>query len=332
VKALVTGGGGFLGKAIATQWLARGDSVRSLARGDYPELRSLGVETLRGDVADSAAVTEAVKGCDVIFHVAAKAGIWGTRAEFDLANVKGTQVVLDACRKEGIDRLVYTSSPSVVYGGHALEGVDESVPYPLTYEAEYPRTKAIAEKLVLAANGPSLRTVALRPHLIWGPGDTNLVPRIVARARSGQLRRIGSGRALVDTVYIDNAAEAHLLAADRLLPGAPLCGRPYFITNGEPIAVGDIVDGILGAAGLPPVTRSVPPALAYLVGGLTETTWRVLRRSDEPPMTRFLARQLSTAHWFNIDAAKRDLGYAPRVSIAEGLEKLRLSFAHPHNS
>jgi nucleoside-diphosphate-sugar epimerase len=322
MKALVTGGGGFLGKAIVMQLLARGDDVRTLARGDYPGLRERGVETHRGDVADADAVLRAVEGRDVVFHIAAKAGIWGTTEEYERANVQGTAHVIEACRKSGVERLVHASSPSVIGAGKPLEGVDESVPYPGTWEADYPRTKAIAEKAVLAANNPALRTVALRPHLIWGPGDTNLVPRIVARAKTGRLWKIGRGDALIDTTYIDNAAAAHILAADRLTKDSPVCGRVYFITNGEPVPVGEMIDRILGAAGLPPVRRAIPPALASAAGRMAELTWAALRRNDEPPMTRFLAHQLSTAHWFDISAAKRDLGYTPTVTLEEGFRRL----------
>ncbi len=325
MKALVTGGGGFLGKAIVRQLVGRGDAVRSFSRGDYPELRALGVDVRRGDVADRASASDAVRGCDVVFHIAAKAGIWGTAAEYEQANVEGTRNVIEACRREGIGRLVFASSPSVIYAGRPLEGANESLPYPAHFEADYPRTKAAAEQLVLAANGPDLRTVALRPHLIWGPGDTNLVPRIIERARSGQLRLVGDGRALIDTVYIDNAAEAHVLAADRLQEGSPVCGQVYFVTNGEPTPVADIVNGILRAAGLPPVQRSVPAGVAWFAGALMEGSYRLLGKTEEPRMTRFLAHQLSTAHWFDITAARRDLGYAPRVTIAEGLERLERS-------
>ncbi|MFO0929911.1 MAG: NAD-dependent epimerase/dehydratase family protein [Gemmataceae bacterium] len=200
--------------------------------------------------------------------------------------------------------------------------VDESVPYPTHYEAHYPRTKADAERRVLAANGPDLATVALRPHLIWGPGDNHLVPRILARARAGRLRRIGRGDKRIDSVYIDNAADAHLLAADRLAPGSPVAGKVYFVSNGEPIPTWDLVNRILAAANLPPVTRSVPAPLAYAVGGLLETVYGCLWPDAEPPMTRFVARELATAHWFDLTAARRDLGYAPRVSIDEGLRRL----------
>jgi nucleoside-diphosphate-sugar epimerase len=210
----------------------------------------------------------------------------------------------------------------VVFDGKDVEGGDESLPYPAHYEACYPQTKAQAERLVLAANSPSLATVSLRPHLIWGPGDNHLVPRIVAKARSGRLRRIGNRPCLVDTVYVDNAARAHLLAADRLAPGSQVAGRAYFISNGEPVPLWDMVNRILIAAGLPPVTRSISPGLAYAAGAICEGLWMLLPLPGEPPMTRFVARELATAHWFNIDAARRDLGYAPEVSLAEGLVML----------
>ena len=236
MNALVTGGGGFLGGAIVRRLRARGDEVRSLSRGRYPALRRPRRQQIQGDVADAGAVDAAVAGCDVVFHVAAKAGVWGRYAEYHRANVVGTENVLAACRRHGVRRLVYTSSPSVVFDGRDMEGVDESVPYPAHYEAHYPQTKAEAERLVLAANGPDLATVALRPHLIWGPGDNHLVPRILARGRAGRLRRIGRANKLIDSIYIDNAADAHLLAADRLAPGSPVAGKAYFISNGEPIA------------------------------------------------------------------------------------------------
>lgn len=327
MKALVTGGGGFLGGVIVRQLLARGDEVRSLARGAYPELEALGVEVLRGDLSDGASVSKAVAGCDVVFHVAAKAGVWGSRASFEQANVEGTRNVLEACRAHGVSKLVYTSTPSVVSAGGDVEGVDESAPYPERFEAEYPRTKAIAERLVLEANGPTLATVALRPHLIWGPGDTQFIPRLVARAKAGRLRLVGDGRALVDVIYVDNAAEAHLLAADRLSPGSPVAGRAYFLSQGEPVAVADMINGLLEAAGLPPVTKRVSPGVAYAAGATMEFLYGALRLKAEPPMTRFLAKQLSTAHWFDISAARRDLGYQPRVSTQEGLRRLAESLA-----
>lgn len=326
MKALVTGGGGFLGGAIATKLRARGDEVRSFSRGKHTHLESLGVEHVQGDLADSNAVSEAVRGVDLVFHVGAKAGVWGPYADYFAANVTGTENVLNACRQQSVPKLVYTSTPSVVFGAEDQEGVDESAPYPSRYETAYPETKARAERNVLGSNGPELATVALRPHLIWGPGDNHLVPRIVARGRAGKLRKIGRKACLVDSVYIDNAADAHILAAERLTPGADCAGKPYFISNDEPMPVFDLINKILAAAGAPPVTRSVPVSLAVAVGWMMETVYRVLSITDEPPMTRFVAHQLATSHWFDISAARRDLGYVPTISIEEGLTRLKQSF------
>jgi len=323
MRALVTGGGGFLGGAIARLLVERGNTVRSFSRGEYPELARLGVEQIQGDLADREAVLQAAAGCDIVFHVAAKAGIWGSYAEYHRANVTGTENVLAACRHHGIGRLVYTGSPSVVFDGRDVEGGDESLPYPTHFEAHYSKTKALAEQLVLAANAPALATVSLRPHLIWGPGDNHLVPRIVAKARAGKLRRIGNSPCLVDTVYVDNAAQAHLLAADRLVFGGAVSGKSYFISNGEPIPLWEMVNRILAAAELPPVTRSVPPKVAYAAGVVCEGLWNLLHLAGEPPMTRFVASELATAHWFDISAARRDLGYAPQISIDEGLTRLK---------
>jgi nucleoside-diphosphate-sugar epimerase len=322
MNALVTGGGGFLGGAIVRLLVARGERVVSLARGNYPGLDALGVTQHRGDLADAEAVSKAAAGCDIVFHVAAKAGLWGPYEEYYRANVVGTRNVLDVCRRHGIRRLVYTSSPSVVFTGRDMKGVSESVPYPDHYDAFYPQTKAEAEKLVLAANGPELATVALRPHLIWGPGDNQLMPRIIARARSGRLRRVGAATKKIDTTYIDNAADAHLLAADRLAPGSPIAGRAYFLSQGEPVPTWEFINRILQAAGVAPVTRTMPAWAAYAAGWLFETWYGLLRIRSEPPMTRFLASELATSHWFDISAARRDLGYEPKVSIEEGLGRL----------
>ncbi|MBJ6750288.1 NAD-dependent epimerase/dehydratase family protein [Geomonas anaerohicana] len=326
MRALVTGGGGFLGSAIVRQLRARGDEVVSFSRGDYPELAALGVEQRRGDLSDLNAVVEAAKECDIVFHVAAKAGIWGDFQEYYLANVVGTENVIATCRILGIRRLVYTGSPSVVFDGSDVEGGDESLPYPAHFHAPYPHTKALAEKAVLAANSRILSTVSLRPHLIWGPNDNHLVPRIVAKGRAGALRRIGTRTCLVDTVYVENAAEAHLNAADRLAVDAPLAGKAYFISNGEPIALWDMVNAILDAADVAPVNRTIPAGVAYAAGVACEVAWKTLRLPGEPPMTRFVAKELATSHWFDISAARRDLGYAPRISTQEGLRLLKASF------
>ncbi len=326
---LVTGGGGFLGSAVVAMLRDRGQAVRTLNRRRYEKLDALGVDQALGDVADADVVDRAVEGCDAVFHVAAKAGIWGPAQEYRRANVVGTENVLAACRRFGVRKLIHTSSPSVVFHGTDLEGVDESAPYPDHYEAAYPETKAIAEKLVLKANDAGLATVVLRPHLIWGPGDNNILPRIYARARANRLFRIGRRNPLIDLTYIDNAAAAHLLAADRLDVGSTIAGKVYFIAQGQPVPLWDMVDRFLEIAHLPPVRRTVPRGLAIALGRALEVCYRTFRLPGEPRMTRFLAHELSTAHWYNLEAARRDLGYAPHVGIEEGLRRLAASLEAP---
>jgi len=326
MRVLVTGGGGFLGGAIVRRLVARGDEVRSYSRSVYDWHAPLGVASYRGDLTDIQALSYAMAGCDAVIHVAAKAGFWGPYAEYRHANVDGTLALLDACRKSGVNRLVYTSTPSVVHGGAGLEGVDESQPYPARHESAYAATKAEAEKAVLAANGPDLATVAIRPHLVWGPGDPHLVPRLVARAKAGRLRKIGDGRNLVDTVFVDNAAYAHELALDRVAPGSPVAGKAYFIAQGEPKPLWETIEALIQASGGPKLPeRAVPEQVAVAIGGLCEAVWKTFRLPNEPPMTRFVAHQLATSHWFDLTAARRDLGYEPVVSFEVGLERLRKS-------
>jgi nucleoside-diphosphate-sugar epimerase len=292
-------------------------------------LDALGVETIQGDLSDAASLEAAAKDIDLVFHVAAKAGVWGTHADFHEPNVVGTQNVLAACRTSRVPRLIFTSSPSVVFNGADENQISESTPYPRRYLAHYPRTKAAAEKLVLAANSSDLATIALRPHLIWGPGDPHLVPRILARARSGRLSLVGKRNNLVDSTYIDNAAHAHLLAAARLAPGAPCAGKAYFISNGEPVPMADLIRRILAAANLATVIPSINPHLAYAAGTAMELAHTLLRLKHEPLLTRFVARQLSTAHWFDLTAARRDLQYEPLVAMEEGMRRLAQSFREP---
>lgn len=324
---LVTGGGGFLGGAIVRQLLARGETVRSFSRGAYPELGALGVETMRGDLQSASDVADAVAGTEGVFHVAAKAGVSGRAVEYESANVVGTQHVLDAVRAAGLGRLVYTSTPSVVHGGGDVAGVNEATPYPDTFSGPYPRTKAQAERMVLAANDAKLATVSIRPHLVWGPGDQQLVPQIIERARAGRARLIGDGSNLVDSTFIDNAAHAHLLAYDRLEQGSPVAGSSYFIAQGEPRPMSELLAAMLATAGLPPITKSIPVGVAVTVGRIFDLVYGGLRLRAEPPITQFLAEQLATAHWYDLSAAKRDLGYEPLVSFEEGLELLRRSYA-----
>jgi 2-alkyl-3-oxoalkanoate reductase len=317
---LVTGGGGFLGSAIVRRLLDRGEQVRSFSRAFYPHLATWGVEQVQGDLGEAEVILSACSNVSAVFHVAAKAGVWGCASDFYNSNVIGTQNVIAACRHQKVARLIYTSSPSAVFHGGDMDGVDESVPYPARYPAAYPRTKALAEQSVLQAAQQGLPAIVLRPHLIWGPGDPHLVPRILSRAK--RLRQVGAGENRVDTIYIDNAALAHVLAEARLRDNPALSGRVYFISQDEPLPLWDMINAILKAGGLPPVRRRIAPGLAWGVGALCEAIYGALGIKAEPPMTRFVARELATAHWFDISAAKRDLGYAPEVTTAQGLERL----------
>jgi 2-alkyl-3-oxoalkanoate reductase len=323
MKTLVTGAGGFLGLYIVEQLVARGDEVRAFCRGTYPELDKLGVETVRGDIRNREQTIVACQGVDVVFHVAAIAGIGMRWRDFYEINTLGTRHILEGCRKHGVGRLVYTSSPSVTFDGSDQEGVDESEPYPEQFLAHYPHSKSIAEREVLEANGTDgLLTCALRPHLIWGPRDRHLIPRLLDRARSGRLRRVGDGKNLVDMVYVENAAGAHLQAADALSDGSPVAGRAYFLSQGEPVNCWGWINDILALASIPPVEKSISASAAYKLGAVLEGIYRVLRLRGEPPMTRFLATQLSTHHYFDITRAREDFGYSPSVSTEEGMRKL----------
>ncbi len=324
MKALVTGGGGFLGLYITEQLVARGDAVRVFCRGDYPRLHELGVELHRGDIRDAGAVADACAGIDAVFHTAAVPGVWGPWSHYYEINTVGTEHVIAACQKHGVPKLVYTSSPSVVFGTAPHKGADESLPYPKEYACHYPHTKALAERAVLAANGQDgLATCALRPHLIWGPRDNHLIPRLIARARSGRLRRVGDGKNLVSMAYVENTATAHLQAADALAADSPVGGQAYFINEPEPVNLWEWIDQILALVDLPPVKRRISAAAARKLGGVLEGIYRLLRLPGEPPMTRFLAAQLSIDHYYSIEKARRDFGYAPQVTFQEGMQRLQ---------
>lgn len=325
-KIAITGGGGFLGKAVIRQCLARGWQVRAIGRSPQPGLAATdGVEFFKADIAKDASTLEKIfSGTDAVFHVAAKAGVWGKYRDFHRANVTGTQNVISACRAAGVPHLIYTSTPSVTFNECEIEGGDETLPYCNSKLSHYARTKAEAEQLVRTANSPQLRTVSIRPHLIWGPEDPHLIPRVVEQASLGRLRIVGNGKNKVDLTHVENAAHAHLLAAESLFRGeTQACGKAYFVSDDAPVVLWDWINNFLESIGLPPLRadRAVPFKTAYFAGTLLEGFWKLFGIVGEPPMTRFVASELAKNHWFKIDAIRRDLGYSPLVDPAQALSE-----------
>ena len=321
---LVTGYGGFLGQAVCRWLLSHGFGVRGVARQDYPALGQLGVETIKGDITNPETVSNCCRGTVAVIHTAALAGVWGKRSIYESINVHATRELLQKSQANGVRAFVYSSSPSVTFDGRSQSGVDESVPYPTRWLCDYPRTKAEAEKAVLASHDPArFATCSLRPHLIWGAGDPHLMPRIIQRCMQKRLRRVGGGTNLIDTVHVDAAAEAHGLALLKLLDRDPqVGGQAYFITDGEPVECWNWIRQILQGAGLEPPTRSISLNAAYRLGWMLEMTYRALSVQQEPPMTRFVALQLGVDHYFSIEKAKRELGYVPignRSAIFESI-------------
>ena len=321
MHVLVTGGNGFIGRAIVERLLARGDSVRVLGRARYPELAARGVTCHRVDLAatEDGTLECALRGCELIFHVAAKAGVWGRGEDYYRNNVSATQRLVRAAIRADVPKLVFTSSPSVVFGAGPVEGADESAAYPARYLAPYPHTKALAERFVLAQN--DIQTIAIRPPLVWGPGDPHIFPRLLARARAGRLVQIGDGRNIVDITYIDNAADAHLLAAAALSEHAAVRGRAYFIGQEQPVNLWAFINTLITRAGLKPITRRITLTTALRITTLLEAAYRLAGSDQEPPLTRLTATQLATSRWFDQTAARRDLGYRPQVSTEEGLQR-----------
>jgi nucleoside-diphosphate-sugar epimerase len=320
-NALVTGGGGFLGRYIVEGLLARGVSVRILARGEYPELAKLGVDCRRGNLGNAKDVLDACDGVATVFHVAALAGLWGSKDYYSV-NITGTQNIIEACRKLSIPRLIFTSSPSVVFGMESIEHADETLPYPKRYYASYPESKAISEQAVLAANGKDgVATCALRPHLIWGPRDNHIIPMITQRARDGQLVQIGDGTNKVDLTYVTNAADAHLQAADKLSLDSPVAGQAYFISDPEPVNLWQWIGAFLERAELPAVKKQISYSTAYRLGAMLEPIHRLLPFLGEPRVTRFSASQFATHHYFDWSKATRDFGFQPAVDNETGLDR-----------
>jgi 2-alkyl-3-oxoalkanoate reductase len=319
MRVLVTGASGMLGRATALALLDRGDDVTVLQRRPA----GLPCAEVLGDVADPGAVERAAKGQDAIVHLAAKVDVVGGWTQYARANITGTRLVTEACRGAGVGRLVHVSSPAVAHAGTALIGVGAEPADPDRARGHYARSKALAEQVALAADGPDLAVLAIRPHLVWGPGDTQLVARILDRARAGRLPLIGSGTALIDTTYVDNAASALVAAVDACERGH---GQPLVVSNGEPRPVGEVLARLCAAAGLPGPSGRVPFRVAWLAGAAIEGAWALSRRTSTPPMTRFLAEQLSTAHWFDQRETRAVLAWTPEVSLDEGFARLAAAF------
>lgn len=321
-RALITGGGGFVGSYIVRLLRQRDIECLVVGRSRYPEIEALGVECIRGDISDSAFLLDCCREVDTVFHVAALAGIWGKWDDFYRINVQGTENVLKACKKNKIRHLVYTSTPSVVFNGEDILNGDEGLPYAERFLCHYARSKVMAEKMVLAESGKELRTCAIRPHLVWGPGDPHLIPRLLERGRQKQLKKVGDCTNLVDISYVENVAEAHILAALNLESRGTASGQAYFISQGEPVNLWQWIDDLFERLDVPPVEKRVPFTLAYAAGTFLEGLHRIFLPEKEPRMTRFLAEQLAKSHCFSIAKARDELGYSPLISTEEGMKRL----------
>jgi nucleoside-diphosphate-sugar epimerase len=323
VKALVTGANGFLGSRIVQQLVDHGHEVTAMTRRRDEMLATMNVTMVHGDIRSFDSLAAACKGQEIVFHTAAISGIWGPWKLYHGTNTIGTRNVVEACLQEDVRKLVYTSSPSVTFDGSHQANINETAPYPKKWLCHYPHSKALAEQCVLETNDEKeLMTCSLRPHLIWGPGDRHLIPRLLKRAKAKQLRRVGDGTNQVDTIYVDNAAAAHIQAAEAMEPGSPVCGSAYFLSQDDPVNCWGWINDILGLAGIPRIRRSISYYWAYRLGYALETVYDLCNIESEPRMTRFLAAQLAKSHYFDISRAKKDFGYYPQISIAEGMKRL----------
>lgn len=321
MKVMVTGGGGFLGRRIVDGLLREGHRVVAFQRQDHPDLAARGVEIRRGSLVDADALRAALAGCEAVIHTAAKAGVWGPRKDYFTTNVEGTRNLCSCMREVGITRLVHCSTPSVVFNRGSFEGADESLPYGRDWLCHYAESKARAEASVLEwGRSGNARVIALRPHLIWGPGDPHLLPKVIERSRAGRLRIVGDGTNRVDITRVENAAAAHLLALKALERGSAV-NRPYFISQGEPVVLWGWINDLLERVGVAPLRKRISLPAAYRIGALCEVAWKLTGRQGIPPMTRFVALELGKSHWFSIDAARSELGYRPEAfPIREGLD------------
>lgn len=318
---LVTGAGGFLGRYIVKALLKKGHQVVGLGRTKHQDLIDQGVRWVQADIRDLEKTRLALKDIDTVFHCASKVAMWGEWDEFESINVQGTQNLLTACLENNVKKFIYTSTPSVVFGQDSINGGDEKLPYPTQSLSLYGKSKAIAEKNVLDIDQSKLLTCAIRPHLIFGPGDDHLVPRLVQAARDNKLKIIGNGENLVDVIAVENAAEAHILAFENISPSSPICGQAYFVAQDKPVKLWDFTNHLLKIHGTKPVTKTISFKLAYFVGWLCETVAKIIGyKKDKLPMTRFVAMQLSKSHWFYHAKAQNDFGYKPLITTEQALK------------
>lgn len=328
-RALVTGGGGFVGSYIVKQLLERNVEPVVIGRNSYPAMESLGVTCVVGDICDLSFMKKQTQGIDTVFHVAAFAGIWGKWDDYYRINVLGTENVIKACRAGNVNRIIYTSTPSVVFNGDNIVNGNEELPYAEKPLCNYAKSKIIAEKLVLNSGlkKEGFHTCAIRPHLVWGPGDPHLVPRLLERGRRQQFKKVGDCTNMVDISYVENVAEAHLLAADNLETSKTASGKAYFISQGTPVNLWQWIDELFREMDIPEIKSRVPFCLAYGVGAVLEGIYSLFEKHEEPEMTRFLAEQLAKSHYFSIEQARKDLGYSPRVSTEEGMKRLLSTYS-----
>ena len=321
MKILITGAGGFLGQHTAKLLLAKGHEVYNFSRSNHPALTALGVESFCGDLQNYDDVLKAVSNVDAVFHMASKVGMWGNYADYYAVNVVGTQNIIKSCQESGVEKLVYTSTPSVVFGKDDLINADETQPYPTAYLTHYAQTKSIAEQELLAANSSNLFTVALRPHLIFGPGDPHLIPRLIEKTRQGKLRQVGDGTNLVDIIYVENAAAAHVQAFEHLGTGSKVNGNAYFIAQEKPVQLWSFIGDILAGSDLSLTKRPISAGVAYGLGAVIEGVFKVFGLKNEPPMTRFISLQLSKSHYFSHAKAKSDFNYSPEINVEEAVRR-----------
>jgi nucleoside-diphosphate-sugar epimerase len=323
LKVLVTGGGGFLGTYLVKELLKQEYTVVSLSRHDYPHLTEMGVENIRCDLTKMEEVKKLdLSEVEAVFHVAAKAGVWGSYESYFSINFEGTKNLVDKIIESGIDKFVYTSSPSVVFQKEDIINGDESLDYPSSFFTHYAKTKAMAEKYVLELSNEKFRAVSLRPHLIWGPGDPHLIPRIISKARENKLKQVGEGDNLVDIIFVENAAKAHVQVLNSLVEGKNIGGNAYFIGQERPVKIWQFIDDIIALKNIEPIDSIISFKKAFYIGWLLEIVFKVFGiLKPEPPMTRFVALQLAKSHYFKHDKAREDFGYVPEISIEEGLKK-----------